>query len=148
VNAPHLSQIKAKLGRLRLVHVLHLVAVPILVWVANMVPSACSDEWSPWHWVIASFALYSVSAGFFFRQRLMHSVEGTLQKGAFDAKAVKQWQAAQHFGITAAITPALCGWFLQMFLCSTVEQAAPFYAASLLLLLLWTPRIPTTALSD
>ena len=147
MNGLYVQQMKAKIRKLRMIQVAHLVTIPILVWVANMVPPADSIEWSLWDWAITGFVLYSVCVGFFLRRKLMRSVGDALRKDPFDAKAVKQWQTAQLVGISLAEVPTVSGWALQFFFGVTIEQAASFYVAGLLLLLLWTPRMPTRALS-
>ena len=146
MNALYVEQIKAKIGKLRIIQVAHLMTIPILVWVANLIPPADSPEWTLWHWVVTAFALYSVCVGFVLRRKLMQGARKALRSEPFNPKAVKQWQTAQLVSISLAEAPAVCGWVLQFFLGAMIEQAAPFYAAGLFLLLLWTPRMPTTAL--
>ncbi len=144
MNALYIQQMKAKIGKLRIIQVAHLITIPILVWVANMIPPADSPDWTLWHWIVTGFAVYSVCVGFFLRRKLMQGSLKALQDNPLDSKAVKQWQTAQLVSISLAEAPVVCGWVLQFFLGAMIEQAAPFYAAGLFLLLLWTPRMPTT----
>jgi hypothetical protein len=130
-----------------MVYAAHLVAIPLFAWTALGASRAYSSEWTLWHWVAAGCAVYSALVGFFFPRKLMRGVEGALRKNASDAKAIKQWQAAQLLKMSSAVAIAVCGWALQILVGSSVWHASCFYVPGLLLLLLWSPRMPAT-LSD
>jgi hypothetical protein len=93
---------------------------------------------------MTGLALYAASGGFFFRRRLMRRSEEALRKDPANPKSLKKWQAAQIIGMPFAETIVLYGVVVRMVLGGTLWQASPFYAAGLFLLLLWTPRLPTT----
>ena len=69
---------------------------------------------------------------------------GALQNDPANPKSLQQWQAAQIIGMAFAEAVVFYGVVVRMVLGGTLWQAAPFYAAGLFLLLLWTPRLPAT----
>ena len=81
------------------------------------------------------------------RRRLIRRAEEALAKDASNPKAVRQWQAGQFIGMPFAESIALCGVLVRMVIGGALWQASLFYALGLLLMLLWTPRMPTTLAS-
>ena len=138
---------KSMLQKLRLIHLVFLVSIPLCAWVAQSACPSNSSDWTVWHWVITGLALYAAFVGFFYRRKLVHSSEEALRRDASNSKALRQWQAAQIVGMAAAEAIAFYGVVLQMVLGGPRSQASFFYAIGLLLLLLWRPQIPTTVLS-
>jgi len=147
VNVLSIQETRSKLGTLRLIHAAFVVTIPLVAWVAqNSCPSASNDR-TLWHWVITGLALYSALVGFSFRRKLMRRSEDAPRNDASNPKAVRQWRAAHFVGWAAAEAIAFYGVVLQMVLGGSIWEASFFYAVALLLLLLWTPRRSTTALS-
>ncbi len=66
-----------------------------------------------------------------------------LAKDASELKAVKQWEAGHVLGMAFAESLALWGVVVRMVLGGALWQASLFYSVSLVLLLYWTPRLPT-----
>jgi hypothetical protein len=147
VNVFYLQETKSKRGKVRLIHSVFVVSIPLLAWVAQRGSPCDSSDWTLWHWVITGLALYSAFVGFFFRRKLMRRSEEALRTDDSNPKALKQWQAAHFVGMAAAEAIAFYGVILQMVLGGPLWQASFFYAIGLFLLLLWTPQTPTTALS-
>jgi len=131
---------KSMLRKLRLVHLVFIVSIPLCAWVAQSSCPSNSSDWTLWHWVITGLAVYSAFVGFFYRRKLMRSSEAALRGDASNSKALKQWQAAQIVSMAAAEAIAFYGVVLQMVLGSPLSQASSFYTIGLLLLLLWRPR--------
>jgi F0F1-type ATP synthase membrane subunit c/vacuolar-type H+-ATPase subunit K len=98
--------------------------------------------------VMMGLALYGAVGGFFLRRKLMRCSEEALRMDAANPKALKQWQAGHIIGFASAESIVIWGVALRMVLGGTLWQASLFYAGGLFLLLLWTPRMPITALSD
>jgi hypothetical protein len=74
---------------------------------------------------------------------MLNRSKSTLAKDASDPRAAKQWQAGQLVALAIAENIALWGLLVRMAVGGALWQASLFYAASLALLLLWTPRLPT-----
>ena len=97
---------------------------------------------------MAGLALYAALGGFFFRRTLMRRSEDALAKDATDPKALKQWETSQIIGMSMAEGVVVMGLVVRVVLGGTLWQASLFYAVGLLLLLLWTPRLPTKPASN
>jgi F0F1-type ATP synthase membrane subunit c/vacuolar-type H+-ATPase subunit K len=144
MNADNVQQMKSSMGKLQLIQAAFVVAMPLFVWITQSVCGQGRSDWTLWHWVMTGLALYAAWGGFFSRHRMMRRSEESLRKDSANPKSLKQWQAAQIIGMPFAEAIVLYGVVVRMVLRGTVWQAAPFYAAGLFLLLLWTPRMPTT----
>jgi len=90
------------LRKLRLIHLVFIVSIPLCAWVAQSSCPSNSSDWTLWHWVITGLAVYSAFVGFFYRRKLMRSSEAALRGDASNSKALKQWQAAQIVSMAAA----------------------------------------------
>ena len=115
----------------------------MFAWVAEMARHPGSDSWTLRSWVVAAFALSTVFTGSSFRGRLLARAATSLAKDASDPKATRQWEAGQIVGMAFAENIALWGLLLRMVLGGAFWQASLFYAVSLILLVYWTPRLPT-----
>ena len=90
------------LRKLRLIHLVFIVSIPLCAWVAQSSCPSNSSDWTLWHWVITGLAVYSAFVGFFYRRKLMRSSEAALRGDASNSKALKQWQSAQIVSMAAA----------------------------------------------
>jgi|ERR1019366_9164356 hypothetical protein len=138
---------KSKLRKLRLVQFAMIAAIPMYEWVAESTRGRGSSDWTLWHWVMTGLALYAAAVGFFFGRRMIPRSEEAIAKTVSDPKALKQWEAGHLIRLASAEAIAVWGVALRMVLGGTLWQASFFYAVGLLLLLLWTPRMPTTPAS-
>ena len=139
-----MNEMKSKLGKIRLIQTAYIVAIPLFAWIAESVRGRGSNDWTLWHWLMTSLALYAALAGFFLRRKLMRRSEEALSKDATNPKALKQWQAAHLIGFASAEAIVIWGVVVRMVLGGALWQASLFYVAGLFLLLLWTPRMPMT----
>jgi protein-S-isoprenylcysteine O-methyltransferase Ste14 len=128
VNVLGVQETKSKLRKLRQIHAVFVVSIPLLVWVAQSSCPSDSTHWTLWHWVITGLALYSAIVGFFFRRKLMRSVEDALRRDVCTPTALKKWQTAQLVAMAEAI--AFYGVVLQMVLGGPLWQASFFYAVA------------------
>jgi F0F1-type ATP synthase membrane subunit c/vacuolar-type H+-ATPase subunit K len=147
-HALNVNEMKSKLWKLRLFQVAHIMAVPFFGWIGESVRGHGSSAWTLWHWLMAGLALYAALGGFFFRRTLMRRSEDALAKDATDPKALKQWETSQIIGMSMAEGVVVMGLVVRVVLGGTLWQASLFYAVGLLLLLLWTPRLPTKPASN
>ena len=139
---------KSKLGKLRLIQLAQLVAIPLFARVAESIRAPGNGNWTLWHWLTVGLALYAALVGFFFRRRLIHRSDEALAKDASDPKALKQWEVGHLIGMSMAEGIAIWGVVVRMVIGGTLWQASLFYATGVLLLLLWTPRMPITVSSQ
>ena len=136
------GEINSTLGKSRLLQYGLIAATLILAWVAEIGRRPGSDDWTWRHWLVAGGAVYVAWVGFRFRRRLFDRSGKALAIDASDIKAFKQWKVANGFGLYMAFAVGECGLVVRMVLGGGFWQASLFYAASLLLLLIWTPRAP------
>jgi hypothetical protein len=134
---------KSTLGTARLFQWGYIVAIPLFGYVAESVGRRGSSNWTLWHWLVTGLALYTAFGGFRLRRRIMRRAEEVLVNDAANSKARRKWLAGQLIGFAFAESIALWGVVVRMVLGGTLWQASLFYATALLLLLLWTPRMPT-----
>ena len=120
------------------------MAIPFFGWIGESIRGHGSSDWTLWHWLMTGLALYAGLTGFFFRRTLMRRSEDALAKDATDPKALKQWETGQLIGMSMAEGVVVMGFVVRVVLGGVLWQASMFYAAGLLLLLLWTPRMPIT----
>jgi hypothetical protein len=64
-------------------------------------------------------------------------------KDASDPRALKQWEGAHLVAMAFAENIALWGVLVRVLLGGAFWEASLFYSVSLILLLYWTPRLPT-----
>ena len=114
------------LQKLRLIHLVFIVSIPLCAWVAQSSCPSNSSDWTLWHWVITGLAVYSAFVGFFYRRKLMRSSEAALRGDASNSKALKQWQAAQIVSMAAAEAIAFYGVVFQMVLAVHFHRRHPF----------------------
>jgi hypothetical protein len=118
------------------------MAVFLFAFVAESVCGPGRSNWTLWHWVIAGLALYGVVIGFVYRKKLLLRTEEALETDGANPRTLKRWQAAHFVGMTGAESVAIWGVVDRMVLGGTFWQASLFYATGLVVLLLWTPRMP------
>ena len=139
-----MSELKASVRKLRLFQFAMIAAVPILAGVAEIARHPGSNSWTLWHWVIAAVALSSVFSGSNLRRQMLARAATALARDASDPKALKQWEAGQMVGLAFAENVALWGLLVRVVLGGALWQASLFYSLSLILLLYWSPRLPTS----
>jgi hypothetical protein len=64
-------------------------------------------------------------------------------RNSADAKAAKQWEAGQVISLAMAEGVAYWGLVIRMVFHGALWQASLFYLTGALLLLFWTPRMPS-----
>jgi F0F1-type ATP synthase membrane subunit c/vacuolar-type H+-ATPase subunit K len=136
------EMMKAKLRKLRLIQLALIAVIPIFGWVAEIGRGRGSSDWTLGDWLVTGVALWAALGGFRLRRRMIGRSEEALAKDASNTKALKQWEAGHVIGLAMAGSVVLWGLVVRMVLGGALWQASLFYAAGLLLLLLWTPRTP------
>jgi hypothetical protein len=135
---------KSKLTKLRLLQ-WALIAVTLMFgWVAEIGRDLGSNDWTLRHWVVTGIALWIVLGGSRFRRRLLRRSLKALEQDSSNPKALKQWETGHIIGLAMAEAVGQWGLVVRMVLGGALWQASLFYVAGLFLLLLWTPRLPTT----
>lgn len=77
------------------------------------------------------------------RSRLLRRSKEKLMNNDADAIATKQWEVAQVISLAMAEGVALWGLVIRMVFHGAFWQASMFYAIAVLLLLFWTPHMPS-----
>jgi F0F1-type ATP synthase membrane subunit c/vacuolar-type H+-ATPase subunit K len=143
LGALKVNELKPSLNRLRLFQFAMIAAIPMFGWVAEMARHPGNNSRTLWHWVVAFVALYIAFAGSRFRRRMLARAATSLAQDASDPRALKQWEGAHIVPMAFAENIALWGLLVRVLLGGTFWEASLFYSVSLILLLYWTPRLPT-----
>lgn len=138
---------KSKLWKLRLLHSAYVLTIPLFGWIAETVSGRGSNGWTLWQWVMTCLTLWAVLGGFRIRRRLIGRAEEALAKDASNPKALRRWALGQFLGMVFAEAIVLYGVVVRMIIGGALWQASLFYVLGLVLMLLWTPRMPTTPAS-
>ena len=139
-----MNEMKPKLTKLRLIQWALVAVTPIFGWVAEIGRDPGSNDWTLRHWVVTGLALWTALGGFRLRRRMLRRSLQSLEKDSSNPKALKQWEAGHIIGLAMAEGVVQWGLVVRMVLGGALWQASLFYAVGLLLLLCWTPRMPTT----
>jgi hypothetical protein len=130
------------LKKARLIQWAMLATIPLLAAVAEIAGKSGSGAWTLWHLVAIGMATWSATGAFLLRNKLVSRSVEKLMINPADAKAARQWEVGQIISLAMAEGVAMWGLALRMALGGTLAQAGIFYAVSLFLLVLWTPRMP------
>ena len=134
--------------KVRLIQWALLLVVPLLAWVAEIGRGSGSNDWTWRHWLAVGLCIWSVSGAFRLRSRLLRRSKEKLMNNAGDEKAAKQWEAGQVIGLAIAESVAFWGLVIRMVFHGALWQASIFYVMGVLLLLFWTPRMPSGTASS
>jgi hypothetical protein len=140
-----MDEIKSRLKKLRLIQLTFVSSVLLFACVAEISGSRTGD-WTLNHWFVTGLALWGGLGGLIVRNRLLRRSEKAFATDPF--KGLNLWQSAQIVGFAFAESIALWGFVFRRVLGGALWQASLFYAISLLLLFLWTPRMPVTTTSN
>jgi hypothetical protein len=119
----------------------------LLAWIAEIGRGSGSSNWTWRHWLVIGLCIWSVSGAFRLRSRLLRRSKENLINNAAVAKAAKQWEAGQVISLAMAEGVALWGLVIRIVFHGTFPQASIFYLMAVLLLLFWTPRMPSRTAS-
>ncbi len=135
-----MSDVKSKLGKLRLIQLLLIGFVLISAFFAELAPGRTGGRWNWAHWLVAGLAAVCMLEGFHFRHRFLRPSADALARDTRNLKALKRWEAWQLMCLAMAESVACCGLVVRMVLGGTLWQALLFYSVGLFLLVLWTPH--------
>lgn len=133
--------------KVRLIQWALLLAIPLFAWVAEIVRANGSSDWTWRHWLAAGLCVWSVSGAFRLRSRMLRQSKEKLMRNTSDPKAAKQWEAGQVISLAMAESVAYWGLVIRVVFHGALWQASIFYVMGALLLLLWTPRMPSETAS-
>lgn len=131
----------ASLRLLRIIQMALLVSVAFYIAVAEKVGPQEARDVRQLQILLALFAGSVVVTLLFFRWRALRPAEEVLRMQPEDAVALRRWRKANLVTLVCAEAVVLYGMALR-FMGGTLSQAAPFYAAGVLLMLVFTPRRP------
>jgi hypothetical protein len=137
-----MNEIKSRLKKVRLIQLGLIGSIPIFGWVAEFDRGPGSGDWTRRHWWVTGLAIWVASAGSRLRHRLIRKSEDSLKQDPFNTKTLKQWEARNVMVLAMAEGVFMWGLIVRMVLNGALWQASIFYAVGLVLLLLWTPRMP------
>ena len=134
---------ESKLKKVRLIQWVLLLAIPLFALVAEIGRDNGNSDWTWRHWLAIGLCAWAVSGASRLRTRMLRHSTETLLRNSADKKAAKQWEAGQVISLAMAEGVAYWGLVVRMAFHGALWQASIFYAMGLLLLLLWTPRMPS-----
>lgn len=129
--------------KVRLIQLALLLAIPLFAWVAEIGRGNGSSDWTWRHWLAIGLCVWSVSGALRLRSRMLRQSKEKLMRNIADAKAAKQWEAGQIISLAMAEGVAYWGLAIRMVFHGALWQASIFYVTGVLLLLFWTPRMPS-----
>lgn len=132
---------EATLRLLRIIQAAVLISVAFYVAIAEKVGPHEARDVKQLQTILMLFAGSLVVTILFFRQRVLRPAEEVLRMQSEDAVALRRWRTANLVTLLCSEAVVLYGMGLR-FLGGTLSQAAPFYAAGVLLMLVFTPRRP------
>jgi 4-amino-4-deoxy-L-arabinose transferase-like glycosyltransferase len=131
----------ASLRLLRVIQIAFLVSVAFYVAIPEKVGPHEVRDVKQLQIVLGLLAGSLVVTILFFRQRLLGPAEDVLRTQPEEGVALRRWRTANLATLVCAEAVVLYGMVLR-FLGGTLPQAAPFYAAGVLLMFIFTPRRP------
>lgn len=130
------------LGQMRLLHWIFLVSVVLVAVAAEVVPDL---EVEGQLWIIvpvlAVLGVGEIGMGAMMRRRNLEQAESILRQAPEDPKGWEKWRAGTFLGFTFAMTICLFGAVARIVV-GSLPTALPFYLVAVLLLLVWSPRLP------
>ena len=136
-----MNMVEANLRTLRIVHIALTVVVPMYAVAGELVGPKEARDVTLFAAAFAVMAATTIGMAFYFRSARIQPAVEALRMKPTDAPSLEQWRAGSIVCFVLAEAVAVYGFVLR-FLGSSLALAAPFYAVSFLLLLLWTPRRP------
>jgi len=130
------------LKKARLIQWAMLATIPLLAAVAEIAGRSGSGAWKLPHFIVLGVAVWSAAGAFLLRNQFVSRSVDKLMINPADTKAARQWEVGQIISLAMAEGVAMWGVVLRLGLGGTLAQAGIFYAVSLFLLVLWTPRLP------
>jgi hypothetical protein len=143
-----LAAINSKLRMLRRLQITLITSTVLCEFGIETVIFPLNSPWTLWQWGISAFAVYSALVGHFFGGKLIRASVQTFAGGVLEQNAFKKWQTAQLLRLSVGGGISCYGVLLRTIFGAAFWQVAPFYAASLILLLLWMPQLPLQSVSD
>ena len=131
----------ASLRLLRIIQLALLVSVVFYIAIAEKVGPQVPKDVKQMQMILMALAVGVVGTIFIFRQRMLTHAEEALRSQPEDVVALACWRAGNIITLVLAEAVVLYGLVLR-FMGGTLLQAAPFYAAGALLMVVWGPRRP------
>jgi len=136
------TTIEGTLRQLQLVHACLIVSILLYVFLMKLLQLPNTESPSTnLVWGLAIESVVTLGVGFSIRSRKLSAAFQTLRVNPNDPGALAQWRTGAIISDALAESVALCG-FVIHYLGGTSRQAAPFFAAGFLAMLLWWPRRP------
>jgi hypothetical protein len=136
-----MSQIQDMLRRVRLLHALFCVTIPLYLVLISLAPPLVERPVAPMiPLVIAGISATDVWIASRLRARLIPPSIDALEKDPEDRMALQNWRKGCIISFTHAMTLALFGLVIK-FLGESWVIAGPFFGVAVLLLMIWRPKL-------
>lgn len=133
--------IQATLNKLRIIQLLVIFTVAISAVVALSWNRSVSP-WSMAHSWIALLAVFCLVEGVYLRHRFVSPATAALVADPTNARMLKRWEAWQILTLALAGAIALYGFVIRIVFRGASQESLGFYIAGIILLVVWTPRMP------
>jgi hypothetical protein len=141
-----LSAAGRALRNLRLVHTVFLLTVVLYIVVIGFVPATTRQPQAMLLYVFAAIGFSDVLFAFLLRSQLVTPPAEALRVNPDDAAALQKWRSGNLISFVLAETLALLGLVLK-FLGFGWNIAGVFFAVSIALLMLFTPKLELETMS-
>jgi hypothetical protein len=130
----------ASVRSMRVLHLVFLAAIVGYLYVAERFLQSTKDVPISLVESLAIVAVIMVVIAFIFRRTLLASAIKGLQRNASDATALGRWRTANILSMVLAVSVSMYGFALRV-TGSSRRVSWPFFIVSIVLMLLWTPRL-------
>jgi hypothetical protein len=140
---PPLGTTEGTLRNVRMIHGAMIVAIFLYGWMPRIVlaprnPQPLDPNLPA---MLGVLALGVIALGFFIRSKWITAAYATLRAKPDDAQSLAQWRKGAVVSAALGELVVLCGVVIYL-MGGEVKQAAPFFAAGLVVKLLWWPKRP------
>jgi hypothetical protein len=132
---------EASLRILRVLHAALLLSVLLYAFIGEQVGPKQAKDVTQIQLAVMLASVVSVVILFVVRRKMVAPAEAALRSNAQDAAANGRWRAGYIMSFALSEAIGLYGMVVRM-TGGTFRQALPFYAASILLLLIFRPKVP------
>ena len=137
-----MGSIQSKLRKLRTIQFLLISLVLVSASLAVAAKAKSRPEWAASNSWITVLGAFCALEGFYIRRRFISPAGAALASNSADQQALRRWEAWQYLALMLASAIGFYGYVIRVVLHGTMEEALWFYLIGLVLLVIWTPRIP------
>jgi hypothetical protein len=122
-----------------------LVSIPLMAYAGEVLGPATTTGVTTIGYLLVAVAILNIWSAFSWRRRRLQDASQILMSRPNDASAIKRWHATTVVLLSECESLAVWGVLMRVWGGGALQQAVPFYACAIILLLMFTPRLsPST----